>query len=190
MPLTMIAAQGAVVVDELAVPQPTGDVQSWETYFAPDDDIHGVIVDELRRAVTAKAECHSSQYGFTDQDIADLFVKLGKNKLSHFLFDKTQAAGTHERPVLQKMLGSIPASQWAIGTSSKAHQILHTKAIAIRYGDGTGWTVTGSFNLSHSAEDQFNIVDVVRSRSRADLFVSRLSAMFDWVKANEPGVTP
>jgi hypothetical protein len=173
-----------------AVAQPTGDVTSWDTFFAPDDDIHGVIVAGLTQAAQKRAECHSSQYGFTDQDIADLFVRLGKNAHSRFLFDKTQEAGTKERPIVQAMLKQIGAAQWAIGTSKKAHQILHTKAIAVLFADGTGWSVTGSFNLSASAEQQFNIVDVVGSRSRAELFASRIDGMFNWVKTNQPQNLP
>ena len=173
-----------------SVTQGTGDVKSWDTYFAPDDDIHGVIVAGLKQAAQKKAECHSSQYGFTDQDIADLFVQLAKNTHSRFLFDKVQEAGPKERPIVQAMLKHIGATQWAIGTSKKAHQILHTKAIAILYPDGSGWTVTGSFNLSASAEQQFNIVDIVGSRSRAELFANRIDVMFDWVKTNEPQNVP
>ncbi len=40
----------------LAVPQGTGDVKSWDTYFAPDDDIHGVIVAGLTQAAQKGAE--------------------------------------------------------------------------------------------------------------------------------------
>jgi hypothetical protein len=172
------------------VTQGTGDVKSWDTYFAPDDDIHGVIVAGLTRAAQKGAECHSSQYGFTDQDIADVFVQLAKNSHSRFLFDKVQEAGPKERPIVQAMLKHIRVAQWAIGTSKKAHQILHTKAIAVLYPDGTGWTVTGSFNLSASAEQQFNIVDVVGSRSRAELFANRIGGMFEWVKTNQPNNVP
>jgi hypothetical protein len=50
--------------------------------------------------------------------------------------------------------------------------------------------MTGSFNLSKSAESQFNIVDVVRSRSRAELFASKIDAMFSWVKTNEGSNKP
>jgi hypothetical protein len=50
--------------------------------------------------------------------------------------------------------------------------------------------VTGSFNLSRSAQDQFNIVDVVQSRPRAELFAKRIDGMFDWVKANEGANQP
>lgn len=172
------------------VPQPVGDVRSWDTYFAPDDDIHGVIIAELTRAIPLKAECHSSQYGFTNEDIASAFATLGKQRRSRFLFDKTQEAGQHERPIVQSLVAKLRATQWAIGTSNRASQILHTKAIALLYPDGSGWTVTGSFNLSRSAQDQFNIVDVVRSRSRAELFANRIDAMFDWVKTNEGANQP
>ena len=64
----------------LAVPQGTGDVKSWDTYFAPDDDIHGVIVAGLTQAAQKGAACHSSQYGFTDQDIAG----VAKGDVDHF----------------------------------------------------------------------------------------------------------
>ena len=180
MPLTMIRpARGT------RAPQPVGDVQSWDTYFAPDDDIHSLIIAELKRAIPLKGVCHSSQYGFTNQDIADAFAALGKQSGSRFLFDKTQEAGHAERPIVQGLVARLQRAQWAIGTSSRASQILHSKAIALLYPDGSGWTVTGSFNLSRSAQDQFNIVDVVRSRSRAALFAERIDAMFDWVKTNE-----
>lgn len=187
MSLTMIGS-GTRGVDTVA--QPTGDVKSWDTYFAPDDDIHEVIVAGLTQAAQKRAECHSSQYGFTDQDIADLFVRLGTNSRSRFLFDKVQEAGPKERPIVKAMLKHMSAAQWAIGTSKEAHQILHTKAIAILYPDGTGWTVTGSFNLSASAEQQFNIVDIVSSRSRAELFANRIDGMFEWVKTNQPNNVP
>src|ERR1700680_2145440 len=94
------------------VTQGTGDVKSWDTYFAPDDDIHGVIVAGLKQAALKKAACHSSQYGFTDQDIADLFVQLAKNTRSRFLFDKVQEAGPKERPIVQAMLKQMGAAQW------------------------------------------------------------------------------
>lgn len=185
MGLAMIRPAGT-----LSVPQSTGDVSSWDTFFAPTDDIHGLILAELQQGVKLKAECHSSQYGFTDEDIATAFAALGKLPGSRFLFDRTQEAGPAERPIVQKLVAQLKPDQWAIGTSSRARQILHTKAVALLYPDGTGWTVTGSFNLSRSAQDQFNIVDIVRSRSRAELFAQRIDSMFDWVKANEGGNQP
>jgi hypothetical protein len=120
------------------LPQPVADVQSSDTYFAPDDDIHSVILSELKRATPLKAECHSSQFGFTNPDIATAFAALGKQVGSRILFDKTQEAGHSERPIVQSLVAKLKPSQWAIGTSSHASQILHTKAIALLYPDGSG----------------------------------------------------
>lgn len=174
----------------LEVSQSLADVSEWETLFAPDDDIHGALIFELKAALAAHdaatIEIHSSQYGFTDADVASLFELLAVNPASRFLFDKTQAAGHAEAPLIDDFKSKVAAGQVAIGTSDVAHQILHTKAVALLYPDGTGWTLTGSFNLSASAEKQFNIVDTVRSRARAELFASKIDAMFDWVMANEP----
>lgn len=169
----------------LTVPQVVTDVTDWQTYFAPTDDIHGILLAALQ-AAPDDAIVTSSQYGFTDQDIADQFIRLGANPLSRFLFDKTQEAGTHERPVVQGLVQTLRPDQWAIGTSSKAHQILHTKAVVITYPANVhDWTMTGSFNLSASAESQFNVVDAVTSPSRAALFRRMIESMFDWVKTNE-----
>lgn len=191
MSLRMIQApvDAALVGASYSVSQLTTDVTEWDTLFAPDDDIHGALMAELQHATSwigTIPEIHSSQYGFTDEDVAAAFIVLGGNPKSRFLFDKTQAAGVKESPIIAELHGHLAKVQLAVGTSSKAHQILHTKAVAILYPDGTGWTLTGSFNLSASAEEQFNIVDIVRSRSRAELFAARIDAMFEWVETHEP----
>jgi hypothetical protein len=193
-----LRAQGHIGLP-LEIPQPTTDVTQWDTFRAPDDDIHGIILAALKAAPTGTIVT-SSQYGFTDQDIADEFARLGiANPSCRFLFDKTQEGGTHEKPIVQGLVAKLQPDQWAIGTSSKAHQILHTKAIALTYPDNPrdnvvplmpGWTVTGSFNLSTSAESQFNVVDVIISPSRTALFRSMIEAMFTWVKTNETNNQP
>lgn len=169
---------------------PTGDFTEFDMLFAPTDDIHGALVTELEHATgdfpSGSVECHSSQYGFTDADVADLFVALSPNASSRFLFDKSQAQGHAEAPIIADLKQRIPAPQMAVGTSDVAHQILHTKAVALLYPDATGWVLTGSYNLSHTAGEQFNIVTLIRSRSAAELVAQRIDEMFDWVMANEP----
>lgn len=173
----------------LEVVQTTDDVTDWETYFSPDDDIHGVLLAALKAAPDGTC-ITSSQYGFTDTDVAAQFSRLGSNPDSRFLFDKIQEAGKEERPIVKTLVKSLRPNQWAIGTSKKAHQILHTKAVVLTYPQDPGWSMTGSFNLSASAEDQFNIVDVVVSPSRAALFRRMIEGMFDWVQTNQPGNRP
>lgn len=173
----------------MGVIQSTEDMTAFDTYFAPDDDIHGILLAALQAAPDGTI-CTSSQFGFTDLDIADQFARLGANPLSRFLFDKSQEAGVHERPVVQGLVKMLKPEQWAIGTSKKASQILHTKAVVLTYPEGPGWCLTGSFNLSKSAESQFNIVDVVVSPSRAALFRRMIEAMFQWVHTNQPNNQP
>jgi hypothetical protein len=175
--------------EPMTVPQSTSDVTQWETLAAPQDDIHGYLMGEIASATTkygaGAIECHSSQYGFTDADVEAAFEQLATNPASRFLFDKTQAAGTYEAPLITKFRAKVLPTQIAVGTSSVAGQILHTKAVALLYPDSTGWTMSGSWNISASAQEQFNIDDFIRSRSRAELFVSRIDAMFSWVTAHE-----
>lgn len=178
-----------VEIGKLAVPQPLTDVLSWDTYFAPDDDIHAILLTALREAPTGTIVT-SSQFGFTDQDIATEFLRLSATAESRFLFDKSQEAGHAERPIVQALIRGLAPEQWAIGTSKKAHQILHTKAVVLTYPFAAGWTMTGSFNLSKSAQDQFNIVDVVVSQSRTALFRRMIEEMFLWVKTNQPNNQP
>jgi len=166
--------------------QSTSDVTSWDTLSAPDDNIPAAIIAELTHAATvAGAEIHSSQYGFTIQAIADLFKQLAANPASRFLFDSSQGGGTAEKPIITDLFSVVPRAQRAIGRTSMGG-ILHEKGISVLYPDSTGWTVSGSFNLSASASKQFNVVDLVRSRSRAELFRSRIDEMFDYVSVNEP----
>lgn len=182
-----VAPLGTHSIPELSVQQPVTDVISWDTYFAPDDDVHGVLLAALKAAPDGTI-CTSSQFGFTDQDIADEFARLASNPASRYLFDRSQEMGHTERPIVQALIAKLQPDQWSIGTSKKAHQILHTKAVVLTYPTGPGWSATGSFNLSKSAESQYNIVDVIISSSRAKLFRENIEAMFLWVHANEPNV--
>lgn len=169
--------------------QSLGDVTSWFTYWAPDDGqaIHDAVLAQVQDAAAKQATVYSSQFGFTDQDIADAFAAAGvAQPLSRFLFDKSQEAGTYERPIVQGLVSKLQPDQWAIGTSSDAGQILHLKAVAILYLDGTGWTFSGSYNLSSSASRQLNIADLISSRSRAEVFVQQIGKMLMWVQQNEP----
>ncbi len=172
-----------------AVEMSTGDVTDWQVLSSPDDDIHGALLAALQAAPDGTI-CTSSQFGFTDTDIAAEFARLASNPQSRYLFDKSQEAGVHERPVVQALVKQLRPDQWAIGTSKKASQILHTKAVVLTYPTAPGWTMTGSFNLSASAESQFNVVDLCISPSRAALFRRMIESMFDWVRTNQPGNKP
>ena len=170
-------------------PNLVSDVKEFDMLWAPDDgaQITAAVLAAVQAAAEAGSQVFSSQYGFTDQSIADAMVAAGKaNAKSIFLFDKTQEGGKYEHPIVEAMRSELAADQVMVGTSSDAHQILHTKAVAILREDGTGWSFSGSFNLSASAEEQFNIAYIIESRQIAEVIAGQIQRMFDWVQANEP----
>jgi len=166
------------------------DVTDWTTYWAPEqgDLITRELIKELQTGVLSDATCYFSMYSFTDALVAQQLIRLAKNPASRFLFDRSQFDGHYERSLVTQFVGPLPTNQWGIGTSSVDDQILHSKIIALLYPDGTGFTFSGSFNLSESAQKEFNIADFIWSRSRAELFASQIQAKLSWVQEHQPGI--
>lgn len=164
------------------------DLQGWTTLWAPDSgtDITAQVLVQLQDGIARGAVVFSSQYGFTDGSIAEAFTELGKNPASRFLFDKSQYADQYEKPLVDALIATLQDDQWAIGTSSVDGQILHSKIVALLYPDNTGWTFSGSFNLSDSAQKEFNIADFIWSRSRAEAFAQQIQNKLSWCRANQP----
>ena len=125
------------------------------TFWAPDDDLHGVLAAMIRSAT------HSlvlAIYGFADDDLAAaVHERLDDgNCYVSLTLDSSQAAGVHERAILAK--AGYPSNSIAIGQSEK-HRIMHLKVAVI---DGID-RVTGSTNWSTAGESlQDNELTVVR----------------------------
>jgi hypothetical protein len=97
-------------------------------------------------------------------------------------------------------------SNYLIGTSPQAHQILHFKGIWTNHSRdvpftgspmqfetweeaaaaGYPCTWSGSWNFSASASKQFNNVDILPGFDRAKAIDDAFNTIFDWVAANEP----
>ena len=166
------------------------DVTDWTTYWSPEqgDLITQELIKELQTGVLSNAICYFSMYSFTDADVAQQLIRLAKNGASRFLFDRSQFEGHYERSLVTQFVGPLPANQWGIGTSPVGDEILHSKIIALLYPDGTGFTFSGSFNLSESAQKEFNIADFIWSRSRAEVVASQIQAKLSWVQEHQPGI--
>ena len=115
-------------------------------------------------------------------------ITLGHNPASRFLFDRSQFDGDYERPLVTSFVNLLRADQWGIGTSPVDDQILHSKIVALLYPDGSGFTFSGSFNLSDSAQKEFNIADFIWSRTRAEVFAAQIQAKLSWVQVHQPGI--
>lgn len=164
------------------------EMQTTVTMWAPEQGpaITLAVEAQLRDGIAKGAICYSSQYGFTDPIIAQLFGELGKNPSSRFLFDRSQFDGRYEKPIVETLTATLQPEQWAIGTSNVGDEILHSKIIALLYPDNTGWTFSGSFNLSASAEKEFNIADFVWDRTRAESFATQIQTQLSWCRAHQP----
>jgi len=172
------------------------DVTGWQTLWVPDDAdaIQTAVVAQLEDAHAKGATIFSNQYGFTVQAIADAMAIAGAaNPANRYCFDESEYFGTYEKPIVDGLIAKLQPDQWGIGTSSVGGQILHAKVLAILYPDGTGWTFSGSYNLSTSAMKQLNVADLIWSRQRAESFAAQIQKALSWVQANhqpQPPVSP
>lgn len=130
------------------------------TFWAPDDNLHGVLAAMIRSAA------HSlviAMYGFADDDLAAAVHDRLDDPACYvsLTLDSSQAAGVHERAILAK--AAYPSNSVAIGQSEK-HRIMHLKVAVIDMVD----RVTGSTNWSTAGESlQDNELTVMRDRVQA-----------------------
>lgn len=119
-------------------------------FFAPLDDVHGVLTFVVKSATISLAV---AMYGWDDDELDSLFRDAWQqeNLPVQIALDKTQAAGVHEKEILAKWPTDVIGNRIVIGTSSK-NAISHTKLAVI---DGLV-TVQGSTNWSLAGEQKQN----------------------------------
>ncbi len=140
-----------------ASPTPRGYPINMRTFWAPHDDVHGVLAALLK---SAQHSIVISMYGWNDIEIADLTAHAIDNPdmFVQVTLDKSQAGGVHERDLLARYKPEMESNSVAIGTSERG-AILHRKVIII---DGI-WRISGSTNLGDSAEiKQANELTVIQ----------------------------
>jgi phosphatidylserine/phosphatidylglycerophosphate/cardiolipin synthase-like enzyme len=120
----------------------------FRTFWAPRDDIHGMLVSLLR---SAQRSIVLNMFGYDDEAFDDVI----RHKLEdegvyvQISLDSRQAAGKHEKAILEKWNNGAFGNSIAIGTSSR-RAISHLKILIV---DGI-YTVRGSTNWSLSGETQ------------------------------------
>lgn len=118
------------------------------TFYSPEDDVHGALVDILS-AVTRSVVV--AMYGYDDDQLAAILDAALKNPAIYvqITLDKSQAGGVHEKALLRQYSHEMTGNSVAIGTSEKS-QIMHRKMVVV---DGV-WRISGSTNWSTSGESQ------------------------------------
>jgi phosphatidylserine/phosphatidylglycerophosphate/cardiolipin synthase-like enzyme len=146
------------------------------TFFAPRDDVHGVLTSLIASAQHAIV---INMYGYDDNDIDDII--RAKLKSEHVYvqmsLDKSQAGGVHERDLLAQWDHDKFGNSIAIGSSSKS-AISHLKICIV---DGV-YTVKGSTNWSLSGEQkQDNEMTISRNAVIAAETRALLDMNHDWM---------
>ena len=147
-------AQGQFVWDDLAQFKAEkrfldGYPDDQRTFFAPRDDVHGLLV-----AVLSSAQ-HSivvNMFGYDDDELNKIIQsKLAdENVYVQMSLDRSQSTGAHEKQILATWNNNAFGNSIAIGTSSVHNAISHLKIVIV---DGV-YTVKGSTNWSLSGEEQ------------------------------------
>lgn len=149
-----------------------------KSMYSPDDPIQEELLNEVQEA---KESILMMIYGFHLPSLTDLLiVKHQAGVKVQCVLDHTQASGKAEKVEVQKLIDA--GLDVTIGTSPKAHEIMHEKGFCL---DGER-TITGSYNFSLSAAKQVNHMDFVYSKDRADWFSGMFLEIRKWMKLNEP----
>lgn len=114
-------------------------------FYAPIDDVHGALVALLG---SVRHSLILAMFGYADDALAAMVSSALQDPqiFVSVTLDKTQAAGAHERAILEKYHHEMLGNSVAIGTSERG-AIMHRKMVII---DGL-WLVSGSTNWSTSA---------------------------------------
>jgi hypothetical protein len=119
------------------------------TFFAPRDNVHGLLVALLG---TAQHSIVVNMFGYDDDELNTIIQgKLADARVYvQMSLDRSQASGVHEKAILAKWNNNAFGNSIAIGTSSVHNAISHLKIVIV---DGV-YTVKGSTNWSLSGEQQ------------------------------------
>jgi phosphatidylserine/phosphatidylglycerophosphate/cardiolipin synthase-like enzyme len=141
------------------------------TFFAPRDDVHGMLVALLG---SAQHSIVVNMFGYDDDELNKIIQgKLADEKVYvQMSLDRSQAGGVHEKQILARWSNDAFGNSIAIGTSSVHNAISHLKIVIV---DGV-YTVKGSTNWSLSGEQQ---QDNELSLSRNAVIAAETRAILD-----------
>ena len=119
------------------------------TFFAPRDNIHGLLVALL---TSAQHSIVVNMFGYDDDQLnAIIQDKLTNERVYvQMSLDRSQTHVAHESEILARWANDSFGNSIAIGTSSVHNAISHLKIVIV---DGV-YTVKGSTNWSLSGEEQ------------------------------------
>ena len=141
------------------------------TFFAPRDNVHGLLVALLS---SAQHSIVVNMFGYDDDELNKIIQSklANENVYVQMSLDRSQSKGAHEKQILASWNNNAFGNSIAIGTSSVHNAISHLKIVIV---DGV-YTVKGSTNWSLSGEQQ---QDNELSLSRNAVIAAETRAVLD-----------
>jgi len=135
-----------------------GYPEDQRTFFAPRDNVHGVLVALLQ---SAQHSIVVNMYGYDDPELNSIIQEklADEHVYVQMSLDRSQASGEAEKKILASWSNNAFGNSIAIGTSSVHNAISHLKIVIV---DGV-YTVKGSTNWSLSGQQQDNELTLSRS---------------------------
>ena len=126
-----------------------GYPEDQRTFFAPRDNVHGVLVALLQ---SAQHSIVVNMYGYDDPELNSIIQEklTDEHVYVQMSLDRSQASGAAEKKILASWSNNAFGNSIAIGTSSVHNAISHLKVVIV---DGV-YTVKGSTNWSLSGQQQ------------------------------------
>ena len=126
-----------------------GYPEDQRTFFAPRDNVHGVLVALLQ---SAQHSIVVNMYGYDDPELNKIIQEklADEHVYVQMSLDRSQASGEAEKKILASWSNDAFGNSIAIGTSSVHNAISHLKVVIV---DGV-YTVKGSTNWSLSGQQQ------------------------------------
>lgn len=126
-----------------------GYPEDQRTFFAPRDNVHGVLVALLQ---SAQHSIVVNMYGYDDPELNSIIQEklADEHVYVQMSLDRSQASGEAEKKILASWSNNAFGNSIAIGTSSVHNAISHLKIVIV---DGV-YTVKGSTNWSLSGQQQ------------------------------------
>lgn len=126
-----------------------GYPEDQRTFFAPRDNVHGVLAALLQ---SAQHSIVVNMYGYDDPELNSIIQEklADEHVYVQMSLDRSQASGEAEKKILASWSNNAFGNSIAIGTSSVHNAISHLKIVIV---DGV-YTVKGSTNWSLSGQQQ------------------------------------
>ena len=119
------------------------------TFFAPRDDIHGLLAALLG---SARHSIVVNMFGYDDDQLNQIIQgKLADEKVYvQMSLDRSQASGAHEKQILARWANDAFGNSIAIGTSSVHNAISHLKIVIVTASTRSRARPTGHCRASSS----------------------------------------